>query len=388
MDIQVSNPHAIRMVAWAALTVLFSACGGGGSDGTTVAPPAIPPPTSLPTQPSISWAADLSQPQARAVTVAVMVPITASGIKQVDFFVDGVLYATSTNGEKQPGVSLLRFGSSLNTAPYSDGPHTLLARVTDNAGATAETPTKIVTFANNVSIAVALSPNQLFPTPTSAATGIGQLRINLATGALAGEFTLTSMTASAMHLHIGWPTISGTSVFTLNFDAATNRWTVPADATLTTSSSASQVNELLRGRLYVDAHSAAHPEGEVRGQLLMDGMSLAFAPLSGDRELPPVSSAGTGIVSVLENRSTQRFEINARVLGLNEVVAIGVYTGPGPATFSNWLYYLRADENGDLILSGDVKAQGYNTGTWFMNVLTAANRSGEIGGYLPVIPPP
>jgi hypothetical protein len=171
----------------------------------------------------------------------------------------------------------------------------------------------------------------------------------------------------------------------LAFDPATNRWNFPANSTLTNVGGASQVNELLAGGLYVDAHSAAYPDGEIRAQVLPEAISLAFGTLSGGQQTPPVSSPGSGIVSVLEDRSTLRFQINARTIGLSNVVSIGVYSGPGPASQSSWLFFLRPDSNGNLVVAGNLSTPGYNAGTWYVNVTTGGYASGEIGGLLPVI---
>jgi hypothetical protein len=299
--------------------------------------------------------------------------------------VDGLLHGTDSFGAAQPGVSMRVFSAGWDTSDFSDGPHTVMARVTDGAGLTAETETKVLTLKNNVVFPIALSREQIFPAPSSVALGTGELSVNLATGVIGGDVVLTNMTASAVHMHAGFPTISGTAIIALTLDPATSRWTVPPNATLTTANFDAQVNKLLSGQLYIDAHSAAYPEGELRGQLLTKAMSLVFGTLTGAKEVPQINSEGSGIVSILEDRAEQTFRIHARTIGLSDIRGIAVQRGPGDVTVSNVLFLLRPDEDGNPAAFGYLFTPGYNEGTWFMNVPTAKHPSGEIGGLLPVI---
>jgi hypothetical protein len=162
-----------------------------------------------------------------------------------------------------------------------------MARVTDNANLTAETSTRVITIENNISIPLSLSTGELLPTPASAATGSGQLAVNVATGAIGGDLLLTNMAADAVHIHSGWPTVTGPRLIDLVFDPATQRWIVPADTHLTSVGSFAQVNDLLAGGLYIDAHSAAHPDGELRAQILLRRFHLRSDRCPGSRKYRP-----------------------------------------------------------------------------------------------------
>lgn len=373
-----------RGIALTTLALLVAACGGGegGRNDEYVVPPER---TASDTTPRISWFDHLSEPASQKVVLTVLVAPTTSGTKQVDFFVDGVMLGTSTAGAAQPGVSAKAYSMVWDSAPYADGPHSVTARVTDNANLTAETSPRVITLKNNISIPFIMSPNQLLPTPSSPAAGAGQFSVNVATGEITGDILLTNMTASGVDLHSGWPTTSGPRIIALTFDTATQRWIIPPNATLSTSGNASQVSALLTGGIYIDAHSATYPDGEIRAQVLPSTISLAFGPLSGNQELPPVSSQGSGLVSVMEDRANQIFRINARTVGLNNVISIGVYGVQGPAVQSNWLFFLRPDSSGNMTATGNLTTAGYDAGAWFMNVTTGSYVTGEIGGLLPII---
>ena len=71
--------------------------------------------------------------------------------------------------------------------------------------------------------------------------------------------------------------------------------------------SAADIANLRAGRLYVNVHSQANPDGEVRGQLLRQNETLFTAsPLSGNDEVPPVRTSGRGSLAViLDGREEQ-----------------------------------------------------------------------------------
>lgn len=100
------------------------------------------------------------------------------------------------------------------------------------------------------------------PPTGSAATGSGILVIEPGTRAAAGSITLSGMTASAAHIHLGAPGINGPIIVPLT-NAGGDVWSVPANTRLT----AEQLLAFKQGNLYYNAHSTAFPGGEVRGQI-------------------------------------------------------------------------------------------------------------------------
>ena len=103
---------------------------------------------------------------------------------------------------------------------------------------------------------------QEVPTNASTATGVGSLVIDPATRAASGAITLTGMTATMAHIHLGAPGANGGVIIGLT-GAGGGVWNVPANATLT----AEQFKAFKQGNLYFNAHSAAFPGGEIRGQI-------------------------------------------------------------------------------------------------------------------------
>jgi hypothetical protein len=109
---------------------------------------------------------------------------------------------------------------------------------------------------------VSLSGSQEAPPNASTATGVGIFMVDPVTRGITGTLTTTGITATVAHIHEGPPGVVSPVIVPLTAGAG-GVFTVPANTTLT----ASQFASLLAGQLYVNAHSAALPVGEIRAQI-------------------------------------------------------------------------------------------------------------------------
>jgi hypothetical protein len=114
-------------------------------------------------------------------------------------------------------------------------------------------------FARNV--VVQLSGKNEVPAVTSSAAGQGTIIVN-DDRTLTGSITTSGVAGTAAHIHVGAEGRNGPVAIPLarSGDAG---WSVPKDAKL----SDEQYRAFQAGELYVNVHSAAHPDGEIRGQL-------------------------------------------------------------------------------------------------------------------------
>ena len=116
--------------------------------------------------------------------------------------------------------------------------------------------------ASNAFIA-SLRGAQEVPPNTSAAQGAGVVLTDSSRHAVLAAVTTTGIAGTAAHIHAGQPGTAGPIVVPLvENPAGSGIWT--ASATLTDD----QFNELINGGMYLNVHSTAFPNGEIRGQIL------------------------------------------------------------------------------------------------------------------------
>jgi len=114
-------------------------------------------------------------------------------------------------------------------------------------------------FAANVD--VKLSGDQEVPPVKTSATGNGTITVN-DDKTVSGSVTTSGINAVAAHIHNGAPGKNGPVAVPLTKDGD-NKWIVGPGAKLTDA----QFADFKAGNLYVNVHSAAHKDGEIRGQL-------------------------------------------------------------------------------------------------------------------------
>ena len=110
-------------------------------------------------------------------------------------------------------------------------------------------------------VAVALSGAEEVPAVTTSARGQGALKV-ADDGAVSGAVTTSGVTGTAAHIHSAAAGKNGPVIVPLQ-KSGDGAWSVPSGAKLTPD----QLKMFKAGELYVNVHSAAHPDGEIRGQL-------------------------------------------------------------------------------------------------------------------------
>jgi hypothetical protein len=110
-------------------------------------------------------------------------------------------------------------------------------------------------------MAIMLAGSQEVPPVTTSATGNGTIKV-ADDGMVSGKVATTGIKGTAAHIHSAVAGKNGPVIVPLEKDGD-NGWAVPSGAKLT----ADQLSALKAGGLYVNVHSAAHPDGEIRGQL-------------------------------------------------------------------------------------------------------------------------
>ncbi len=192
---------------------------------------------------------------------------------------------------------------------------------------------------------------------------------------------------TAAHLHLGWPGQNGPVAHPLYLGGPP-----PLDDDSPVNGllalDAQDVLDLWSGIYYTNVHTAANPPGEIRGQV--GGATVFGADLSGQNEVPPNGSTGTGRgvfalsddgsmihgrVMVKDIEHITAAHIHKAPAGANGPVVIPLFTG-GPPPF---------DEDNPVAGAAPVSdADVFDllAGRWYINVHTSHLPAGEIRGQL------
>ncbi|MFL9878807.1 CHRD domain-containing protein [Herbaspirillum rhizosphaerae] len=111
-------------------------------------------------------------------------------------------------------------------------------------------------------VSVELKSSNEVPANPSTASGTGSISV-AADKTVSGSITTTGIEGKMAHIHTGAAGANGPVLVGLTKNGD-NGWTVPAGAKFTDE----QYAAYMAGGLYVNVHSAVHPGGEIRGQLL------------------------------------------------------------------------------------------------------------------------
>lgn len=130
--------------------------------------------------------------------------------------------------------------------------------------------------------------------------------------------------------------------------------------------------------IYINVHTAANPNGEMRGQINYENDLHFIAVMTGADEVPAVTTAGLGLASVILSQSKLEYKI--LVTGLSgPITAAHIHFGVA-GKVGNIAYPLTFSGNtliGTLDVTGTFIDSLYSTRT-YVNIHTAANPNGEI----------
>jgi len=133
-----------------------------------------------------------------------------------------------------------------------------------------------------------LNGDQETPPVTSSAFGIAVAGLNTTLDSLTYMVGVNGITPSAAHFHLGAPSVAGPVIVALQPTAAPNFYFAKVPVTST------QVTQLFKGNIYVNIHTTANPNGEIRGQMEPLLCRAYVFDLCGAQEVPPTSSSAQG----------------------------------------------------------------------------------------------
>ncbi len=176
---------------------------------------------------------------------------------------------------------------------------------------------------------------QSVPPVVSAGGATGAVTVNRGDYTLAANINAVDLDdAVAAHIHSGLAGDTGPVEIDFAQDATdVTRWTIdggtPLDDALQTLFNS--------GALYLNLHTPANPAGEVRGQLVPDGIEVVFTGLSEADVNPPSGSAGSGVAATTIDEDAHVINTNVNLSDLDDADAVQIRQAPvmqnGPNVF-------------------------------------------------------
>ena len=181
--------------------------------------------------------------------------------------------------------------------------------------------------------------------------------------------------ATKAHLHFGSAGENGGILYPLEPLSA------DMTGTIAIAIASADVAALDAGKIYVNVHSMADADGELRGQVLHAGEVLYVATLTPDQEVPPntATSSGTATLIVDADKKSFRYHVQSTLAAPTAAHihrGLATFAGPHNHVFAN----LQTIDGTDTFLAGE--ADDLVQGRWYVNLHTAANANGEIRGQL------
>ena len=237
-------------------------------------------------------------------------------------------------------------------------------------------------FTNDLLVAARLNGAQEVPAVTTDALGVASFMVNDSRDAITVNVSVNGLSGpiTGIHVHEGAVGANGGVVFNLTDFVVGNR----VQTTLT-GFTADQLAKFLTGAYYLNVHTSNNPAGEIRGQLFLEKDPTYRADLSGDQEVPAVTTDAVGIATLNYTNVVNSLEINVQVTGLSGPIT-GAHLHEAPAgenggVVENLTPFVRGNTIRAIVAPG-AYIDALRAGNIYINVHTADNPGGEIRGQL------
>jgi hypothetical protein len=219
------------------------------------------------------------------------------------------------------------------------------------------------------------------PQVLTAAVGVGNFNLVLGNDKITYNAKVTGLSGpiTAAHIHNGVAGVNGPVVTGLNFSGKN----LSGEIALSSLPADFLIN-FATGKYYVNVHTAANPGGEIRGQTLYGGDFSSIATLSGDQEVPPVTTMGSGLGFVGYTAAYDSLIYVVMITDLSGLpTAAHVHRGAsgvsGPVVFGLTAAIPGVAYTATVPITAANLSDIINNNLYF-NVHTAANPGGEIRG--------
>lgn len=234
-----------------------------------------------------------------------------------------------------------------------------------------------------------LNGEQEVPSSGSAAYGLAIIKLNMDSSKMKIDMMVDGLTGSitGVHLHLGGEGVIGPVAVDLTefVDGKLIQGTVDSSDFLSITDS------LISGLVYINVHTGIFPNGEIRGQLHMDKGIAFHSFLTGDQEVPPVSTNAVGLAHISFNPIMDVLSYQIITVGLNDSLT-GAHLHLGEPGISGPVIVdlSESDTLNSFLLTGEIDQvmipdslmKYLLTSNIYINLHTAPNPDGVIRGHM------
>lgn len=189
------------------------------------------------------------------------------------------------------------------------------------------------------------------------------------------------------HIHEGAAGTNGSVIFDLSAGISGNRIKIGIPI------SVAQRSKLLGGSYYLNIHTAANPNGEIRGQIKLETDKTFFCRLLGANEVPSVTTTAIGYARFNLSANDSIVEVNIAATNISGVNGAHIHYG-GKTVNGAVAIALDSYKSGTSnTYSGTIKVSSLGAdakkfldslkaGRTYLNIHTSANPNGELRGQL------
>ncbi|MEO6884491.1 MAG: CHRD domain-containing protein [Bacteroidia bacterium] len=230
-----------------------------------------------------------------------------------------------------------------------------------------------------------LTGAQETPSVATSASGVASFMLNPTqdTMCVSMAFNGLSGAITGVHVHVGTPGVAGGVITNLTPSVTGNQ----LHAFLTGANlTSAMVANYLAGNYYVNVHTAANPNGEIRGQLNLESDYNYTINANGAQETPSVTTSAYAFGSIHLSQDQTVLTLNLIANGLSGSIT-GAHLHYGKVGVAGGVAINFSSDVFGNIVSGNVKTtpaflDSLAIGHVYFNIHTAANPGGEIRGQV------
>ncbi|MFN0188499.1 MAG: CHRD domain-containing protein [Bacteroidia bacterium] len=227
---------------------------------------------------------------------------------------------------------------------------------------------------------------QEVPAVATNAVGIASFMLNPTRDSVCVDITVTGLSGPlvGIHIHDGELGTNGGVLIDLSSFISGNRIT-----TILTGANASPaaIAKMLSGQLYVNGHTSANPNGEIRGQIYLETDYSFPVMLSGSQNAPPLATNAYGVGVFNLSKDFSKIKFNIITQGLSGAITgahlhFGMHGVAGPIAVSISTNVNGDEIFGDIVGPSQAVIDSLFAKSIYINVHTLANPNGEIRSQL------